>query len=255
MIQTDLAALFDPPVCPTYRSVEEEIRAVSEGKKLVSTIGAKKGDRFSNAFESAALQAGLACVIHPDDDNSYTSPGDGILLFALKFDQLWRVPAYITSRKVIGRYPWSDGLEFLESNILGYSDEQVAEWMTLQRHLRLGWVGKTVYFKSSKSYVMTLKAVDSKHFIDSQDLRNNTIFFVSMENRPIRRELESALGPEERIGRIAVTHESYNVLFKSSWTDHIDHVRMMKADLIDVTSLNKGLVAPIEIFEGQIWAS
>ena len=73
--------------------------------------------------------------------------GDDIMryLFVFKSVDIWRLNAFLLTRKVLSNHPWSEGLEAFESYLLGYERDQIREWMAGLHNQSSSWGGLKVY--------------------------------------------------------------------------------------------------------------
>src|SRR5262249_55500235 len=71
-----------------------------------------------------------------------------VCVFVHPPSEIWRVDAIMMLRKLLfsEEYKWTDGLEAVQSHLLGYSDDETRRWMRYHRKIRPTWSGGPVYF-------------------------------------------------------------------------------------------------------------
>ena len=86
------------------------------------------------------------------------APGGGTCIFVVKPNEMWRVLAFMETRRVLKAYDWNDGLEYLECRLLGYSDEESRQWTARRWNTGVGLQGRLVYLVMSQAHAATLRA-------------------------------------------------------------------------------------------------
>ena len=139
-----------PPFVEQYLTLDGELTAVLNGQKSMSMFDWIKADVDDDSAQyeevvSTALELGLSVIHRPY--KSAAADENGILklkTFVLHDHQAWRVPAFMMLLGRLVSDNWSDELECLASELLGYTEEQCESWISYHRHRHLGWSGMTL---------------------------------------------------------------------------------------------------------------
>jgi hypothetical protein len=139
-----------------YAEFEQELEAVASGAKAMSMTWVQESiDNLDAQFPDLsefARRNGLVFTHHR------TSNGKGTSIFVVQPNEVWRVPAFMETRRVLKDYEWNDGLEFLESRLLGYSVEQAREWAASRWQTGVGLQGRLVCLVMSQPHAETVRA-------------------------------------------------------------------------------------------------
>ena len=247
----DLARLFDDGEPPwPYHDFDEEMAAVQRGEKAISMVpfpmdAVENNDESYLALVQSTLAAGLTLAVH---QSPLSIPlHQHVNAFAYREGESWRVPALLATEKVLRGYPpWSDGLEALESCLLGYSEEQIVQWIDYQRARRLGWVGRTVYALMTREQQRRIVEHGSRSFPDGPPADEMLLLFVSRRQYPIRRDAAEQCGPMRALARFAMAADGFDTLFKNVLKARDSGVVSVEIPARDGVSLNKFLESRIE---------
>ena len=147
----DLLSLFEPVHGRKYfDTLEDELRAIRDGTKAMSYFSFAAEETHPLAFGEAHAEVhavahalGLLVVDKPDIQFVRGKRFEFVTVFVLKEADLWRVPAF----EVLKASPGGDAnlREWLRSSLLGYSDEQIREWLALLNRLSIRSGGASLY--------------------------------------------------------------------------------------------------------------
>jgi hypothetical protein len=252
----ELSALFETKssLAP-FKGLEAELRAVQSRDKAMSVFcfqrSPKDDDVFANILQ-IALDAELLVVQHTEKIELGNSVYEQLYVFVLNKDQTWRIPAYIATRKILRNYTWSDGAEYLESFLLGYSDDQISSWMTNIRKTRASWTGCTFYFLMTKEEREALSA-SGMRYLDRECVSKDIIAFFSRGKFALKNNVLELIPQGIKIGRVSVKLPFFVELFGESknWGDRdIILSSITKANSID---LNHALESNFQFLDSDGW--
>jgi hypothetical protein len=142
----DLSHLFEPqrPI-NVFEDLKAELNALSTGNKAMSVFTLAESDIGGQRYKeivTPALDLGLSVSHYIETFGSSDRAIKELRIFIFSPEQSWKIPAYLATRKIMSNgYAWSDGAEYLESYLLGYSEGQISEWMERFKNRRASWKG------------------------------------------------------------------------------------------------------------------
>ena len=252
MTEDDLETLFEPwekLVPAPYPTLEQEVAAVATGTKGVSFVEELSSpEDASDDYHQLIDLAGhlqLAVVHLPSEDEFSTT-----MVYAARPDSLWRSQAHVLLCRTM-RNRWSDAAEEMQSKLLGYSDEQISEWMSFLRWGRLGWKGTTVYVLLDPAQRVAFQR--SKCCFSPESLEGGLMSLFSVGNSIVKRDISDVLGGYT-LGRVALEQDFVKRLFGSSPKYGIvDSVVSLRLDRSHLADLNSNLVSRLEILSDSGW--
>jgi hypothetical protein len=239
-----------------YDDFTEEISAVKQGRKAISMFSfpssaVEANDETYLALVESTLEAGLTLTVR---QSPLSLPGhEYICAFAYREGDAWRVPALLETIRALRQYPpWSDGLEALESTLLGYSQEETAKWIAFHRARQLGWAGRTVYLLMTRDQRQRIIEHGSRSF--PNDMPGEMVmWFVSRSRRPIRRDVALQCGPQHAVGRVAIARNSFDTIFLSSLKATSADVVWIELPTTRTVLMNVTLESKIEFLSPDGW--
>jgi hypothetical protein len=216
IMMTDPSSLFEPSApIRGFDSLEAELDAVRTGKKAMSVFSFQLSSINDEDFNELLMRSFELDLTVIQQKESVTRSGvayDQIYTFILLPAEAWRVPAYMLTRKALRNYGWSDAAEYLESALLGYSEEETSAWIARNKATRLTWTGKTFYLVMSHQQ-QGLIAKLGMRCIDPDTLIDPITAFYSRSNAVIKKDACSLLPHNMVIGRVSVKEKAFRKLF------------------------------------------
>ena len=259
MILSDLARLFDERERPrAYDGPADEIAAVQRGEKAICMYSFPRSAVEDNdldylAIAQRTLDAGLTLTLRRNPFSA-PPPHEDVCVFAHREGEAWRVSAWLATATVVSEYPpWSDGLEALESYLLGYSEEQIGQWIDHHRARRLGWVGRTVYALMTREQQQRIVEHGSRSFPQGLPADEMLLFFVSRKQEPMRRDAAEQCGPMRALARFAMAEDGFDTVFENVLIARAPGVASVEVPARDGVSLNKFLESRIEFLSADGW--
>jgi len=250
----DLRALFDQePPTDRFKDINEELQAISAGIKAMSVISVPRSELGTVEIEpilQTALDLGLLTAFHLEKIFRGTSaPYEQVYVFIFNRGQEWRIPAYIATRQILRKYRWSDGAEYFESYLLGYSESEILAWMAHHQKTRASWTGLTVYLLMSKRQIEPIRYLGMR-CIDPKSVTADVIAFFSRSNLAIRSDAKSMIPKGFILLRVAIKRSLLKILFgpPNSWGDAEIVSTTITADLAKL--MNPALESNFQTFDG-----
>jgi hypothetical protein len=256
----DLARLFDEGERPrAYHGYADEIAAVQRGEKAICMFSFPRSavddnDQHYLDVAQRTLDAGLTLTLR-QDPFSAPPPHDGVYVFAHREGEAWRVSAWLATATIVSEYPpWSDGLEALQSALLGYPEEQIAQWIAYHRARQLGWVGRTVYILMTLDLRQRIVEHGSRSLPDGMPADDVLLCFVDRNRRAMRRDAAEQCGPGHALARIAIATDSYMTMFGSLLEATDAEVVSVELPASRAVSINKVFESKIEFLSPDGWS-
>lgn len=139
------------------------------------------------------------------------TPDQGYLFFVSK-EELWRIPAYQALKRAFRDCDWSDGAEFLEGSLLGYSEAQMTAWIDAKRRARLGWSGLTCYLLMSVAQRSAVGRLANR-CIDPLSVKEDIKIFYNTNNPPLKTNAKEFLPGETHLCRASIGFSFFKKLF------------------------------------------
>jgi hypothetical protein len=76
-------------------------------------------------------------------------------------------------------YHWSDGAEFLQSTLLGYSESEATSWINAHKRKRVGWLGPTCYFLVTHAQRKAIERLANRCIDPSSITEDIEVFFCT----------------------------------------------------------------------------
>jgi len=248
----DISRLFDEP--SKIRGYEDELAAIEANHKAMSVFTGQPGDAYFEEIEKKALDLKLILVTSKQSDSAAGQAPEQVNLFVTKSENLWRVQAYTSFLSIMRRYqPWSDGAEHFQSFLLGYGDEQIAEWVKYKKNIQLAWGTCTIYFCTATSYAEKLKLLGNRCFHPECDEEGIVLFFPKKHLVP-NAEAYRLLPIGTMIGRLAVSWRTAHDVFGGF--ENMVQGNFAKTVLACqmIPSFNSGVRSAIEILDENGWS-
>jgi hypothetical protein len=139
---TNVETLFEPRIPPRpYETLEAELAAVADGAKRLSyfelslseTAGPGENEAYSRVRATAHAR-GLSVVLLPSTEIVGAARFERVRVFVSRLEESWRILALQSLWQALDREPgWSYLIERYTASLLGYTDEQITEWLVFQR--------------------------------------------------------------------------------------------------------------------------
>jgi hypothetical protein len=220
----NLRALFEEEPRPQkFKDIHQELRAISNDEKARSVISFSRSDLGTDEVKeiiAAALDHKLSITYHPEQIVHGKFVYEQFYIFFTKPGQDWRIPAYISSRRILRDYRWSDGAEYLESYLLGYSEAEISQWIAYKRYTRASWTGLTVYLLMAEAKTERVRYLGMR-CLEPNAAGADVIAFFSRSNLPIRTGATGIIPKGTTLLRVAVNRPFFERLFgpSSDWED------------------------------------
>jgi hypothetical protein len=235
-----------------FCDLEAELVAVRSGQKAMSVFSFERAGVDDNAYVevlNAVLQMGVLAVEH---SLKTETDRETLYVFATTYNEMWRVPAYLATRTVLHKFVWSDTAECLESLLLGYSEAEIAEWISNIRYRRAGWTGRTIYLIMSVDQKKQIEELASR-CVGSQTLSDPILAFISRSQAIVKRNAGDLIEEGLVIGRVAVSQEFVRELFGTADRWGENDVISASIDQSLARKLNCALGSNFEFFESGSW--
>lgn len=235
-----LDALFEPFVATSiYGELRDEWLVVAERRKPMSWFQVSPHSNLREAANTFAKSHGLAVYEWRRGDSTHLAvvvPEEGWRVFALK--------TYLSHVKTPPT--WSDLR--LKSAILGYSDEETADWIAQQKTRFAVW-GPHLYFYSPSTLLPCLTTAAFRAFPMQPDLRIDT-FCPHAALRP-RKDAYSLIPGTYIFGRFGIEAMWWNEwLAQRGNEEPFSIVEIYSDGILDV---NEALRGRIEVLTADGW--
>jgi hypothetical protein len=222
MTTSELSALFEPrEAINGFDTVEAELEAVRSKAKAMSVFTfslSSLDDQHFKRLLKLAFDLHLTVIQQVEHISREGHTYEQIYTFVLQSTDAWRVPAYMLTRKALRSYPWSDGAEFIESSLLGYSANEIESWMKRLKATQLSWTGKTFYLLMSHKQ-QELIAQTGMRCIEPQTLLEPITAFYSRTKAVIKSDVYDLIQKNQIIGRVSVKESMFRLLFGNASAD------------------------------------
>lgn len=130
-----------------YTSLDAELSAIARGDKAMSFFPFPTDAILEGPIDLYFDIVGKAAQFNLHVTQVPAHASHEICVFVHKAEHAWRVPAFMRLRQVLKSrsYVWSDGLEAVQSDLLGYSDVEIARWIVRQRERSPSFSGVSMY--------------------------------------------------------------------------------------------------------------
>jgi hypothetical protein len=248
-------ALFDDPDSvvefdSSIQAMSSAIVAVADNTKVMSVFSLPVDDQLLLQAIRRALDAGILTAIHRGlGETSNECLGERYLFFVSR-EEAWRIPAYLSMKRAFSHGPWSDGAEFLESTLLGYSEQQTTSWIDEKGKKRVGWLGPTCYFLLPERHYIAAKKLAGR-CIDPNAFGDDIEVFLSTDNLIPKKKVHELLPKGTYLCRASVEFHFFKRLFA------YDIATGAKVDFFvstitpaNVNDLNTSLRSNFQFFDG-----
>ena len=244
------------PFVNEYSTVDGELAAVSNRTKAVAMYDWPKAaiDGDAEGYEdllSKGLDLGLTVIHRP-----YTIDNDGerslhVRTFVLHDEEAWRVPAFMALMEMLHQHGWSDGMECLSSKLLGYSSEQIRDWIAFSHHRHLGWRGTTTLMLLDGSQRELVEALGSRCIDPLAVAVAEIAVFVPGGFLVVRNDVDEILVTHGlHLARVAVRSSFSRRLFGAP---NIEPVRSCSLTSKNCGEFNAALLSGIEFWQHGGW--
>jgi hypothetical protein len=192
--------------------IVREIEAVARKTKSMSMFSITE-DMIGNDFYIKLLQKssnmGVMAAIHKRIDDGKLND---VFLFFVTREESWRIPAFLLMQRAYRDFVWSDGAEFLEGSLLGYSESQMTSWINAKKRKRIGWLGLTCYFLVSHAQRNEINKLANR-CIDPSSIREDIEVFFNTDNMPLKEIAHELLPKGMNICRASINFGFFKRLF------------------------------------------
>jgi len=243
--------LQEIPELNPYDTPEKEIAAVKLGAKALACFDATLSGAADDCESLVGLCAGHDLLLTVSSPSGRDANIGACQMFVYRNEESWRLPALGALRSISRHgHKWSEALEALESNLLGYSEEQTAEWLRHFSKYNVGWAGTTVYLIMPRAQRENLRRFGDR-CIDPSRPQEITLF-CGQVGTAVTTDSVELLNRDLAIGRLAIGGAAFKgVLGEFLHEDQI----LVRRDLDEDVSivLNQGICSRIEFLENDIW--
>ena len=255
-MKIDLSALFKSTELPTkYRNIEEELAAVSDGSKFISSFVFETLDYQSEPFYRRILVAsgkfGLLVTAYPRF-NDIADPFDSTSeVYVSRPDQAWRVSAILSVLQIVRRYRWDLKSENLESIMLGYSDSDFDEWKEALSATSVRWGSDTIFFWLDREQLLSIENLGRRALPPGAFGGGLSVFLVR-GRKAIAPGAFDLIPPGARLARVSVDKPVVRRIFSADlpWGDR----EFATSQVDDLKELNAALVSRVEILSTSGWS-
>lgn len=165
-------------------------------------------------------------------------------------EEAWRSQVYIATRKILHKYGWSNGAEYLESFLLGYSEEQIQQWLFRIEQERISWEGKNFYMLASiddAEHVLQF----SKRIVPLAGFSKGHAFFFKSNLMPVR-DAFGKLPKNMTLMRAAMRWQGFTKIYGDSIASADDLVSA-EVSAQHASAINSHLVSNIQFLDEHGW--
>jgi hypothetical protein len=234
-------------------SMLEEIASVAGKTKSMSVFSISEdliGDDLYIKLLKETSNMDLMTVIHKRLERSIVKGISEVFLFIVPREELWRVPAYLSMKRAFSEYEWSDGAEFLESSLLGFSDSQAKSWVNEHRRKRIGWLGPTCYFLTSDAQRDAMSKLANR-CIDPSSIAEDIEVFYNTDNTPPKENACELLPAGANLCRASVKFDFFKKIFERDiLSGQKVHFFVSAINAENAADLNEALQSNFEFLDG-----
>lgn len=154
--------------------------------------------------------------------------------------------------EIAGNYRWSDGLEALQSSLLGYRKEDILAWLAARREHSSGWAGIPTHMMIRRDQIANLARLGFRAF-DPRGVWSDAFLFYRPGKLVLHRRITSDLPEHMTILRFSVAHSFLQQVFPSSINR--DAVVSCPVDNELLANVNANLESTIETLDQDGWKS
>ncbi len=219
----------------------------------MSVFTGKRGDEYFAAIEKEALDLKLVLMMLPEDGGIGSTKADQVSVVVTNTENLWRVQAYFSFLKIMQSYqPWSYGAEHFQSFLLGYSDDQIREWIKLKKDTQVNWGNCTVYCLVPTVDREKLNLLGNRCF-HPECGESGIKLFVPKKRVILKTEAYKVLPVGLVIGRVAVAWRTASELFQNFACEGESDFALTTLIPQAMPALNQGIRSTIEFFGENGW--
>jgi hypothetical protein len=249
--------LFEVRVEPSkYENTERELEAVAAGTKAMSVFSFPSSAIDNHPLYlklcAIALELNLSMAItdrNETDQDPRLRTADVVLT---KPAELWRAAAYSAFKNVFELYDWSDAAEHFESSLLGYSDEDTANWLRARSVSEISWSGRTFYLLLTPAQAIGVRAL-SKRCIDPTLITEPIQVFINRNRHPMRENADNIVPAGYVVARAAVRHSFFRKLFGRQILPGESDVITSLLTTENAVEMNSALASNFEFQEAGTW--
>jgi len=233
------------------QSMLAELESVAKKTKAMSVFSISEemvGKELHCSLLKRSGELGVLAALHKGASSVDDRESAELFLFFVSCQEAWRIPAYLSMKTAFGNHGWSDGAEFLEGTLLGYSDGQMTSWINAKRRKRIGWLGLTCYFLMSRAQRAKLQILADR-CIDPSSMTENVEVFYSTDNLTPKANIQELLPETTHLCRASIKYDFFKKLFARDIypARKVDFfVSVINAD--NALELNKSLQSNFQFF-------
>jgi hypothetical protein len=153
-------------------------------------------------------------------------------------------------KRIAGSYHWSDGLEVLQSLLLGYTDDEIAEWLQRRHKRQVGDVGITVYLIMSDSQRANIRRLGDR-CLDPSDVGTPMLLLYPNDTYIPKADLVNKMPDGMHISRMAITFPVLQLAFSNATTNGgLSTTELTESIAI---AINRGIVDGLQFQYGDVW--
>ncbi len=253
----NLESLFETRVrLSKYESARDELEAVAAGKKGMSFFlfpsSSVETNDFYSELRQISIELSLSIIINstnePDRDPKLRTTN----IFVVKPSELWRIPMYSAFKSVFEHYNWNDAAEHLQSKLLGYTDDDVVEWLKFRNFSQIGWGGRTFYLLLSPSQAAGMRSL-SKRCMAPETGAQPTLIFFNRKRNPMRTDAAELISEAGVLARVAVREVFFRELFARKIVSEDPDVVTSSLTSEKIIKLNEALTSTFQFLEDGNW--
>ena len=247
----DLSVFFQEPL--EIHGYGDELAAIKSKNKAMSVFTGKRGDEYFEAIEKEALDLKLVLVTLPQDGSTGSTKADQVSVFVTNTENLWRVQVYFSFLKIMRSYqPWSNGAEHFQSFLLGYSDDQIREWIKYKNDIQVNWGNCTVYCIIQIADREKLDLLGNRCFHPECGASGIKIF-IPKKRVILKTKVNNVLPAGLVIGRVAVAWRTASELFQNFESEDKSDFALATLAPQAIPAFNQGIRSGIEFFDEDGW--
>jgi hypothetical protein len=164
-------------------------------------------------------------------------------------EEAWRVPAFLFAMKV----GWSDAVDELISQLLGYTDQEVQWWREDRNRFHVDSKGATVLFLMSSIQAASIRMLGGRA-IDPKVIVSPITAFYSLYGKVVRNDASNLIPIDCRLLRASVDHDFVQTLFPTALIeDPAIDVAVCSIGEEQATALNSALQSNFQFWGPAGW--
>jgi hypothetical protein len=238
----------------TYASLEDEMQAIAAGTKPMSFFAfpdaGMNADELYLGVARIASKLKLRSIHRKGLDPVSEGPIPHTYVFIIRDEEeAWRVPAFLFAMKV----GWSDAVDELISQLLGYTDQEVQRWREDRNRFHVDSKGATILFLMSSIQAASVRILGGRA-IDPKVIVSPITAFYNLYGKVVRSDASKLIPIDCRLLRASVDHGFVQSLFPVALIeDPTIDVALCSVGEEQGTALNSALQSNFQFWSPHGW--